>query len=122
MVKPRTLAVTQQHAVVAGPDHLLVVETSATTVTRIDLSRILDLTVLGGELWVAAGLSPRLHRIRLADAAPVGPSLALWGDAGVLRLTAVSKPAVRWTASPAAMLSTDSSIHPVPGEWDCTSL
>jgi hypothetical protein len=118
MVGRGTLAVARQHAVVAGPDHLLVVETGAATVSRIDLPRVLDVAMLGGELWVAAGLPPRLHRIRLAGATPAGPPLALWGDLGVLRPTAVGKPAALWTASPAATVSIDGSVIPVPGEWD----
>ena len=67
MVARRALALASGHAIVAGRDHVLVVDTRGSApALRLDVPGVCDVAVVGDEVWVVAAEPAVLHRFQLA--------------------------------------------------------
>ena len=120
MVARRALALASGHAIVAGRDHVLVVDTRGSApALRLDMPGVCDVAVVGDEVWVVAAEPAVLHRFQLATGDRAAPPRPLPGHGGALRPIGFGAPAALWTASPASMITADGRMTEIAGEWDC---
>jgi hypothetical protein len=115
----RTLGLVRGHAAIVGAGCVYFVDTErAGSSTQVELSGIVDLAVVGDQIWVAAGDPPSVHRFDVRGGR-AAPPIALLHKDGVFRPTAVGPAGAVWSAAPPAMIAADGTVTPIAGEPDC---
>jgi len=113
------LGLVRGHAAIAGAGGVYFVDTErAGSSTRVELPGIVDLAVVGDQIWIAAGDPPSVHRFDVRGAR-AAPPIALSGTDGGLRPTAVGPAGAVWSAARPVMIAADGTVTPIAGEPDC---
>jgi hypothetical protein len=85
---------------------------------RVELPGVVDLAVVGEQIWVVAGDPPGVHRFDVRGRR-LGTPIGLGGKDGELRPTVVGPAGAVWTAAPPVMIAAEGAVTPIAGEPDC---